>query len=268
MSQIIASAQKVCNPMRPGASIDLKMTAIAYNDWDPGTRAKGRPVGAAFGGTKIFGNERGCNFNLGGEFTENADRVKEWLCQGLGEGGGEPEELTGALLAASHLRWDSDVMLVVAITDAPCHGTAYSNASPDSFCDTGTGLSCTSIPEVPLEVLKANRVKVVVLHPPSNSSAVSQMCQKLSSKGLIGIGVDTSMICDRMVPMIKAELEQVKPKISYLLQPLTFDKPTAPGNFNLAAVHEAEIEEGGKKEVLRIGSLDCSRALMCLILYA
>ena len=181
---------------------------------------------AAFGGTKIFGNERGCNFNLGGEFTENADRVKEWLCQGLGEGGGEPEELTGALLAASHLKWDSDVMLVVAITDAPCHGTAYSNASPDGFCDTGTGLSCTGIPEVPLEALKAKRVKVVVLHPPSNSSAVSQMCQKLSSNGLIGIGVDTSMICDRMVSMIKAELEQVKPKISYLLQPLTFNKPT------------------------------------------
>lgn len=55
-----------------------------------------------------------------------------WIDQGLGHGGFVPEELTGALLAASYLPWNAEnesepsacAKLAVVITDAPCHGKA------------------------------------------------------------------------------------------------------------------------------------------------
>ena len=48
------------------------------------------------------------------------------------------ESPAGALLAATHLPWSAQERLAVVITDAPCHGKAYSGESHDEFCDKET----------------------------------------------------------------------------------------------------------------------------------
>ena len=252
-------ARNVYIPLLPNASVDLEMTAIAYNDWDEGTARLGRPVVAAFGGKEIkqahdtsFSLE---DFNLGGRFTRDAAEMEAWLDQDLGHGGFIPEELTGALLAASHLDWTGQHKFAVVITDAPCHGKGYSRCVHDVFCDRRSGLTCSGRPEVPLGSLTEKGVKVFIFHT-GEDHAVS-MCEKLqeAEPGLIHEKVDPSETADKLVSVLKGKL-QLQP-LTYLLKPLTlgesgedFSKP-----LDLAVAHDVELEDTTGKEKHRVGSL-------------
>ena len=77
----MAPGRNVYIPLLPNASVDLEMTAIAYNDWDEGTARLGRPVVAAFGGKEIKRAHDGSltleDFNLGGKFTKDSGLESE-----------------------------------------------------------------------------------------------------------------------------------------------------------------------------------------------
>ena len=257
VTRMIEAVRNVYIPLLPNASVDLEMTAIAYNDWDEGTARLGRPVVAAFGGKEIkqahdtsFSLE---DFNLGGRFTRDAAEMEAWLDQDLGHGGFIPEELTGALLAASHLDWTGQHKFAVVITDAPCHGKEYSRCVHDVFCDRRSGLTCSGRPEVPLGNLTEKGVKVFIFHT-GEDHAVS-MCEKLqeAEPGLIHEKVDPSETADKLVSVLKGKL-QLQP-LTYLLKPLTlgesgedFSKP-----LDLAVAHDVELEDTTGKEKHRVG---------------
>eukprot|EP00913_Durusdinium_trenchii_P009994 g9380.t1 len=153
MKEQIAQAEQSCRKIveavrafkfahMPDATVDLEMAAVGYNDWDDKTASLKRPVVFAYGGKEIMSrhdpNMSLDEFNLGGKFTKDTDEIMKWIKQPLGNGGAVPEELTGALLAATHLPWSAQERLAVVITDAPCHGKAYSGESHDEFCDKET----------------------------------------------------------------------------------------------------------------------------------
>ena len=263
MKEQINQAEKSCRSIvdavkamkfnhMPEASVDLEMAAVGYNDWDDKTANLKRPVVFAYGGKEIMKrhdpNISLDEFNLGGKFTKDTDDIMKWIKQPLGNGGSIPEELTGALIAASHLPWSAKERLAVVITDAPCHGKAYSNDSHDPFCDKDTGLTCTGKPEVPLLKLKEQNVQVVILHT-GNSGAV-KMCQKLlqTSPTLISEKVSPSQTADRLVNAINTKLE-LSP-LSYVLQPFSGSK----GLNDLAAGHEVELKMGSEIAKHRVGA--------------
>ena len=234
MSEQVQQAQKSCQKIvdavknlkfdhMPGATVDLEIAAVGYHDWDSGTLRNKRPVVFVYGGKEISGphdpHTSVSSFNLGGIFTKDADAVKDWIKQPPCRGGSvPPEELTGALIAASHLPWTAEHRLAVVITDAPCHGKAYSSAGRDEFCDKETGLTCTGKPEVPLLKLTEQKVNVVVLH--TGSGYCVSMCEKFRkvAPGLIHEKVYPSQTADRLVGVLTSKLS-MQP-LTYFLKPL------------------------------------------------
>ncbi|CAL1129586.1 unnamed protein product [Cladocopium goreaui] len=255
VARMIEAVRNVYIPLLPNASVDLEMTAIAYNDWDEGTARLGRPVVAAFGGKEIKRAHDGSltleDFNLGGKFTKDAEELETWLDQGLGHGGFIPEELTGALLAASNLEWTGQQRFAVVITDAPCHGKDYSSCAHDVFCDRRNGLTCTGRPEMPLRTLRDQGVKVFIFHT-GEAHAVS-MCEKLreSEPDLIHEKVDPSETADRLVSVLKGKL-QLQP-LWYLLKPLTLGEAESTSPLDLAVAHDVELEDTNGKEKHKLG---------------
>ena len=130
-----------------------------------------------------------------------------------------PEELTGALLAAANLDWNADEKLMVVITDAPCHGKAYSSSEHDPFCDKETGLSCTGRPEEPVQSLMAQGVTTVILH--TGEAPCVSMCKKLQQTDpkLIHEKVSPSDTAKAVVAVLESKV-QVQP-VTYILKPLT-----------------------------------------------
>ena len=251
----VGSARSVYIPLLPNACVDLEMTAIAYNDWDEGTARLGRPVVAAFGGKEIKMAHDATfeDFNLGGKFTRDVEQLETWLEQGLGHGGFIPEELTGALCAASHLEWTGQQKFAVVITDAPCHGKEYSSCAHDVFCDRRSGLTCSGRPEIPLRSLREQGVQVFIFHT-GEAHAVS-MCEKLqeSEPDLIHEKVDPSETADKLVSVLKGQL-QLQP-LRYLLKPLTLELSLEPEPLDLAIAHDIELEDTTGKERHKLGSL-------------
>ncbi|CAJ1355745.1 unnamed protein product [Effrenium voratum] len=249
INQAESSCRKIVDAVKgmafdhmPGATVDLEMAAIGYNDWDEETAKRNRPVVFAYGGSEIKKKHDPeislTEFNLGGKFTKDTDDMMKWIKQPLGHGGKIPEELTGALLAATHLPWTAKERLVVVITDAPCHGKDYSAAPHDDFCDKDTGLTCTGKPEVPLLKLKEQNVQVVILH--TGESHAVKMCQKLkqTSEALISEKVQPSQTADRLVGVISQKLE-LSP-LTYFLKPFT-------GKLGEAAGHTVELKADDSK---------------------
>ena len=272
MSEQIKQAQNSCQKIvdavknlkfdhMPGATVDLEIAAVGYNDWDEKTASLKRPVVFVYGGKEISGphNPRTSvsSFNLGGIFTKDSDAVKDWIKQPLGNGGKVPEELTGALIAASHLPWTAEQRFAVVITDAPCHGKAYSrDMEHDPFCDKETGLTCTGKPEVPLLKLKEQKVNVVVLHTGSNSCV--KMCEKFRqvAPDLIHEKVSPSATADRLVGVLTSKLS-MQP-LTYFLKPLAVQEedgqfvgpPLNNGKIDLpdvASGHSVEVRVHGKE---------------------
>lgn len=237
----------------PDASIDLEMTAVAYTDWDADSAKLGRPVVAAFGGKEIKRSHDSsltpADFDLGGRFTKDASALRSWIEQGFGHGGQIPEELTGAMLAASYLPWSAQEKLAVIITDAPCHGKDYSSVIHDPFCDPTTGLTCTGKPEVPLRRMMQKGVRVVVLHT-GEAHAVS-MCSRLQETDprLLHEKVSPLETCQKLVSVVEAKL-QVQP-LHYLLKPYQLNPSGV--SLPLALNHDVEINEAGVKEKQNTG---------------
>lgn len=248
ISQAEQSCRKIVDAVKamsfdhmPDAKVELEMGAVGYNDWDDSTAKLNRPVVSAFGGKDLFKRHDPSigleEFNLGGNFTKDTDEIMQWIKQPLGNGGSVPEELTGALLAATHLPWSAQQKLAVVITDAPCHGKAYSNESHDPFCDKETGLTCTGKPEVPLMKLKELGVQVVILH--TGSAGAVKMCQKLmqTAPDLIQEKVSPSETADKMVKVLDAKL-QLQP-LTYLMKPFLQQ-----GQKDVARDHTAQLTIG------------------------
>eukprot|EP00913_Durusdinium_trenchii_P001404 g1299.t1 len=262
--RIIEAVRQLHLPLTPNARVDLEMSCVAYNDWDEDTFRLGRPVVAIFQGQEIrhaHGEPllREEDFNLGGEFTRKAEALEAWIDQGLGHGGFVPEELTGALLAASYLPWNAEnesepsacAKLAVVITDAPCHGKAYSAVAHDVFCDRSTGLTCSGCPEVPLRRLREQGVQVAIFHT-GEGPAVS-MCEKLcaSEPDLIHEKVDPSATAQKLVNLLEGKLK-LQP-LSYVLKTFSLGQPETP-HLDLALAHDMEVEDGdGQKERYKIG---------------
>eukprot|EP00932_Pfiesteria_piscicida_P008745 SRR837773.19276.p2 GENE.SRR837773.19276~~SRR837773.19276.p2 ORF type:complete len:326 (-),score=86.86 SRR837773.19276:50-1000(-) len=160
--------QEVSQLSNPSGKVQLALSAVAYNDWDPDTAKRGRPVVSVFGGKEIKESHSNsltpASFNLGGKFSSNAQEVEKFVDQALGHGGQVPEELTGGLIAASHLPWSADIRMCVVITDAPCHGKAYHDCKEDTFADSASGFTCAGSPEAPLKSLAAKKVELTVIH--------------------------------------------------------------------------------------------------------
>lgn len=261
MKEQIAQAEQSCRKIveavrafkfahMPDATVDLEMAAVGYNDWDDKTASLKRPVVFAYGGKEIMSrhdpNMSLDEFNLGGKFTKDTDEIMKWIKQPLGNGGAVPEELTGALLAATHLPWSAQERLAVVITDAPCHGKAYSGESHDEFCDKETGLTCTGTPEVPLLKLGEQNVQVVIMH--TGSSGATKMCQKLlqTSPTMIHEKVTPSQTADRLVTAMDKKLQV--PPLTYVLKPFTQQ-----GLVDVAVNHELELQLGSEATKHRVG---------------
>eukprot|EP00932_Pfiesteria_piscicida_P008990 SRR837773.19610.p1 GENE.SRR837773.19610~~SRR837773.19610.p1 ORF type:complete len:326 (-),score=80.64 SRR837773.19610:95-1045(-) len=165
VAKVVEEVGKLSNP---SGEVKLTLSAVAYNDWDPDTAKRGRPVVSVFGGREIKESHSNsltpASFNLGGKFTSNGQELESFVEQALGHGGQVPEELTGGLIAASHLPWSADIRMCVVITDAPCHGKAYHDSKEDTFADATTGLTCAGSPEAPLKSLVAKQVELTVIH--------------------------------------------------------------------------------------------------------
>eukprot|EP00438_Fugacium_kawagutii_P008839 Skav208539 [mRNA] locus=scaffold1216:204962:236269:+ [translate_table: standard] len=229
------SSRNLYIPLLPNALVDLEMTAIAYNDWDEGTARLGRPVVAAFGGQQI-------------QQAHDAEELESWLDQGLGHGGFIPEELTGALLAASHLEWTGQQNFAVE----------YSNCAHDVFCDRKTGLTCSGRPEVPLRILREKGVQVFIFH--TGEAHTISMCEKLqeTEPQLIHEKVDPSETSAKLVSVLKGKL-QLQP-LCYLLKPLTLAPVEFKEPLDLAVAHDVEVEDTNGKEKHRLGSLAKQRS--------
>lgn len=137
--------------------------------------------------------------------------------------------------------WSAEQRLAVVITDAPCHGKDYSEASHDIFCDPSTGLTCSGRPEEPLKALEAQKVSVFIFHT-GEKHAVS-MCEKLQeSVPLIHQQVDPERTAERIGWALQSKLE-LKP-LRYVLKPLDFSDSEAqegPDTLDLAIAHDVEI---------------------------
>ena len=165
-----------------------------------------------------------------------------------------PEELTGALLAASFLEWTAQEKLAIVITDAPCHGKAYSSAQHDSFCNKDTGLTCTGAPEEPLRTLMAWGVTTVILHT-GEAHAVS-MCRKLeqTDPNLISEKVSPSETAKKVISVLEDKV-QVAP-LTYHLKPLRLEDQVPQGPLlcdgikvsNVAEGHDLDVKVGSEKE--------------------
>ena len=256
--RIIERVERFQVPLQPHARVELEIAAIAYNDWDKDTAGLSRPVVAAFGGKEIKGaHDAGrtiADFDLDGQFTKDSTEIRAWMDQGLGGGGAIPEELTGALLAASHLKWFAQKRLAIVITDAPCHGKDYSTASHDDFCDPSSGLTCTGKPERPLQSLRDEGVKVCVFH--TGTEAVIQMCKKLqqTSPELIHEKVTPNQTASRVVSLLEENM-RLQP-LTYILKPLSLkDLPSEMGTM---PEHEMEVEVSGTTHKHHISSYSYS----------
>ncbi|CAJ1404399.1 unnamed protein product [Effrenium voratum] len=114
----------------PGATVDLGMTAIGYNDWDEETAKRNRPVVFAYGGSEIKKNDPDISlteFNLRGKFAKDTDDMKWIKRPGRGK---EPEKLPGRL-AGCHLPWTANERLAVVITG---HDSCTSHARASQKC--------------------------------------------------------------------------------------------------------------------------------------
>ncbi|CAK8989815.1 unnamed protein product [Durusdinium trenchii] len=259
VQKIIESVSRLQLPW-PNASIDLEMSAVAYNDWDSDTAKLGRPVVAAFGGKEIKREHdsslTAADFNLGGTFTKDAAALRSFIDQGLGHGGQIPEELTGALLAASYLPWTAQEKLAVIITDAPCHGKDYSSVVHDPFCDPKTGLTCTGKPEVPLRRFMSKGVTVVILH--TGEAHTVSMCRRLQDTDprLIHEKVSPTETAEKLVSLIEAKL-QLQP-LHYVLKPYRLEQGEEANSndapLELATGHELEVEDESRTERYNTGS--------------
>ena len=108
INQTESSCRKIVDAVKamafdhmPGATVDLGMTAIGYNDWDEETAKRNRPVVFAYGGSEIKKNDPDISlteFNLRGKFAKDTDDMKWIKRPGRGK---EPEKLPGAFLAAT-----------------------------------------------------------------------------------------------------------------------------------------------------------------------
>jgi len=246
----------------PNATIDLEMAAVGYNDWDDETRKKDRPVVMVFKGREMKQKHDNTlsarDFNLGGSFVKDADEIRKWIDQPLGSGGSVPEELTGALIAASHLPWGAQHRLAIVVTDAPCHGKAYSDASHDAFCDKTTGLTCTGKPEIALLSLKQQGVQTVILH--TGASPAVQMCNKflLTDSNLIHENTPASKTAERIIAVLQSKVD-VEP-LAYSFRSFGLQKTDTgvggpPLGFcnsirlsDLAIGHDVEVKVSGKTE--------------------
>ncbi|CAK9038407.1 Alpha-protein kinase vwkA (von Willebrand factor A alpha-kinase) (vWF kinase) [Durusdinium trenchii] len=250
VAKIAEAMQKLQITSMPNAKVEVEMTAIAYNDWDPDTKKKGRPVVAVFGGQEI----------------KNIDHDESLPIESfdLGHGGKIPEELTGGLLAASHLEWTAEEKLAIVITDAPCHGKEYSTADHDPFCnkETGleTGLTCTGKPEVPLRGLMDKGVTTVILH--TGESDAETMCQKLAQTdpNLISYKVSASDTAKKVIAVLEDKV-QVQP-LTYVLKPLRLEDHPPQGQLlcdsirvsDVASGHDLEVAVGKEKTTHSIGA--------------
>ncbi|CAK9112939.1 unnamed protein product [Durusdinium trenchii] len=253
VAQIMDNIRNFQVPLQPYAHVELEIGAVAFNDWDTGTVQRDRPVVAAFGGKEIRKEHHGSltesDFNLNGQFTKDSNKIVAWMNQGLGDGGMIPEELTGALLAASHLKWSAHKRLAIAITNAPCHGKDYSNAPHDDFCNSDSGLTCTGVPEKPLERLRDQGVKVCLFH--TGQKTVTTMCEKLQE-------TLPDLVCEKLVPTeiaarVTSLLEEnlkLQP-FTYLLKPLLSSKQISEES---PLSHDINIEAGGMAQKHHIGS--------------
>jgi len=189
--------------------VDLMMTAVCYNDWDPDTKKKGRPVVSVFGGGEVKQDHSdsltAATFQLGGQFTSSAADLQAWIKQDLGHGGKIPEELTGGLLAACNLPWTGDCRIAVVITDAPCHGKDYHSVAEDSFVNQSTGLSCTGRPEEALKMLKAKKVDLCVFHTNQNVSKMLTAFKKVMPD-LHEAHVPPPQTAHEVVQLVKAKM--------------------------------------------------------------
>ena len=103
INQAESSCRKIVDAVKgmafdhmPGATVDLEMAAIGYNDWDEETAKRNRPVVFAYGGSEIKKKHDPeislTEFNLGGKFTKDTDDMMKWIKQPLGHGGKIPED--------------------------------------------------------------------------------------------------------------------------------------------------------------------------------
>ena len=262
--RIIERVERFQVPLQPHARVELEIAAIAYNDWDKDTAGLSRPVVAAFGGKEIKGaHDAGrtiADFDLDGQFTKDSTEIRAWMDQGLGGGGRIPEELTGALLAASHLKWSAQKRLAIVITDAPCHGKDYSTAPHDDFCDPSSGLTCTGKPERPLQSLRDEGVKVCVFH--TGTEAVIQMCEKLqqTSPELIHEKVTPNQTASRVVSLLEENM-RLQP-LTYILKPLSLED--LPPEMSTMPEHEMEVEVNGATHKHHISSYSYSFHIFAL----
>lgn len=260
VTKIVESMKALKIPSMPNAQVEVMMTAVAYNDWDEETKKKGRPVVSVFGGKEMkqqhdpsLSKEA---FNLGGSWTEDTAALQKWIDQGLGHGGKVPEELTGGLLAASYLEWIAEEKLAIVITDAPCHGKAYSSAEHDGFCDKETGLTCTGRPEVPLQSLMEKGVTTVILH--TGETAAVTMCKKLQETDpmLLHEKVSPEKTAERVISVLSNKV-QVQP-LCYKLKALNLEDQKPNGQFlcegpqfsDAVVSAELEVDVGGNKVTL------------------
>ena len=88
VGKIIESMKKLKISSMPNAAVEVEMTAVAYNDWDPETKKKGRPIVSVFGGGEVKQDHDESltaeSFNLGGKWTKNAAELQKWINQDLG----------------------------------------------------------------------------------------------------------------------------------------------------------------------------------------
>ncbi|CAE7424743.1 MAP3K2 [Symbiodinium natans] len=91
VTEIIESMQKLRIACLPNASIDVEMGAVAYFDWDAGSRKLGRPVVSVFGGGGVSEEHSDTltpeRFCFGGKWTKDTAALQKSINQGpLGMG--------------------------------------------------------------------------------------------------------------------------------------------------------------------------------------
>ena len=93
-------------------------------------------------------------------FTTNSNDIVNFIQSQSASGGGDtPEDIAGALDAATKLDWKGNTRVLVLVSDAPCHGKKY-HSYDDSY-PSGDPLGL--VPEKSLEILKGKNVRVLGL---------------------------------------------------------------------------------------------------------
>jgi len=229
----------------PACKIDLKVAAVAYNDWDEKTKERGRPVVSVYGGDfinelpagKTQANGGTDLFKLGGKFTSETDDLQTWMDQPLGHGGKVPEELTGALIATAELEWSAEYRMAIVITDAPCHGHQYSDKPHDEFCLPESGLTCAGKPLAPIQKMMKKKVDFVVLHTGLIKQCLIQF--KNHCHHMIEAQVDPKETCAHMVKLLNDKLVDLRP-LSYSFEQL--EPADEDSHFDHAAGCEVSIK--------------------------